>query len=70
MSLFGIDDYLALKSISEISVSPDGQYVAYTSNDSGRDEVYIKRFPSGEGRWQASMHSISPIAAFPGRPSC
>ena len=36
-------------------ISPDGKYVAYTSADSGRDEIYIKRFPSGEGRWQASV---------------
>ncbi len=28
--------------------SPDGNYVAYASNESGRYEVYVKRFPSGE----------------------
>ena len=27
---FGVDEYLALKDISEIAVSPDGDYVAYT----------------------------------------
>jgi Tol biopolymer transport system component len=37
-------------------ISPDGMFVAYKSDDSGRDEVYIKRFPSGEGRWQASVN--------------
>lgn len=37
---FGIDDFLALKEIAEISVSPDGLYVAYTvtSNDLESDE--------------------------------
>jgi serine/threonine protein kinase/Tol biopolymer transport system component len=34
--------------------SPDGRYVAYVSNESGRDEVYVKPFPSGEGKWQVS----------------
>ena len=28
--------------------SPDGNYVAYASNESGRFEVYVKRFPNGE----------------------
>lgn len=28
--------------------SPDGNYVAYASNESGRYEVYVKPFPSGE----------------------
>ncbi len=36
-------------------LSPDGRYIAYVSNESGRQEVYIKRFPSGEGKWQVSV---------------
>jgi eukaryotic-like serine/threonine-protein kinase len=36
-------------------VSPDGQYVAYVSGETGSDEVYVKRFPSGEGKWQVSI---------------
>jgi tRNA A-37 threonylcarbamoyl transferase component Bud32/dipeptidyl aminopeptidase/acylaminoacyl peptidase len=35
--------------------SPDGRYVAYMSNESGRAEVYLKRFPSGQGKWQVSI---------------
>jgi Tol biopolymer transport system component len=35
--------------------SPDGNYVAYVSNESGHDEVYIKPFPGGEGKWQVSV---------------
>jgi len=35
-------------------VSPDGVYLAYMSNESGHWEVYLTRFPSGEGRWQVS----------------
>jgi hypothetical protein len=28
--------------------------MAYTSDESGRHEVYVMRFPSGQGRWQVS----------------
>jgi Tol biopolymer transport system component len=34
--------------------SPDGRFVAYYSNESGVNEVYIKDFPRGEKRWQVS----------------
>ena len=35
-------------------ISPDVRYVAYISNESGRNELYVRRFPSGEGRRQIS----------------
>jgi len=35
-------------------LSPDGHWVAYVSDESGRREVYVRPFPSGEGRWQIS----------------
>jgi serine/threonine-protein kinase len=35
--------------------SPDGKLIAYCSNESGRNEVYVRPFPStGDGRWQVS----------------
>jgi Tol biopolymer transport system component len=34
-------------------LSPDAKYVAYTSNESGRFEVYIRQFPQG-GKLQVS----------------
>jgi Tol biopolymer transport system component len=34
--------------------SPDGRWLAYRSNESGRDEVYVRPFPKGEGRWVIS----------------
>ncbi|MDA2938615.1 hypothetical protein MYX75_10175, partial [Acidobacteria bacterium AH-259-A15] len=37
-------------------VSPDGRYLAYTSDESGRNEVYLKLFPSAEGKWQVSVN--------------
>jgi Tol biopolymer transport system component len=34
--------------------SPDGRWVAYTSQQTGRNEVYVTSFPSGEARSQVS----------------
>ena len=34
--------------------SPDGRWVVYTSNESGRPEVYVQSFPIGGGKWQIS----------------
>jgi len=31
--------------------SPDGRWVAYTSDESGRQEVYIQGFPERRGKW-------------------
>lgn len=39
---------------SEPAISPDGRWVAYTSTESGASEIYIRRYPSGSGRWQVS----------------
>jgi hypothetical protein len=34
--------------------SPDGRWVAYQSNESGRFEIYVVPFPLGAGKWQVS----------------
>ena len=34
--------------------SPDGRWVAYQSNESGRNEIYVQRFPGPGGRIQIS----------------
>jgi hypothetical protein len=39
---------------SKPSLSPDGRWIAYQSNTSGRWEVYVQPFPSLDGRWQVS----------------
>ncbi len=37
------------------ALSPDGKWLAYTSNESGRDEIFVRPFPNtGQGRWQIS----------------
>ena len=36
-------------------LSPDGQWIAYTSDESGRDEIYVRPFPPDlGGKWQVS----------------
>ena len=37
------------------AVAPDDRWLAYVSNESGRDEVYVRAFPEGGGRWQVSV---------------
>jgi dipeptidyl aminopeptidase/acylaminoacyl peptidase len=34
--------------------SPDGRFLAYQSNESGRYEVYVQSFPGPGGKWQIS----------------
>ena len=35
-------------------VSPNGQWIAYTSDETGRPEVYVQSFPTPGGKWQIS----------------
>ena len=37
-------------------ISPDGRWMAYVSNESGRDEVYVTRFPRAAGKWPVSSN--------------
>jgi hypothetical protein len=39
--------------------SPDGRWLGYTSNESGREEVYIRAFPGPGGKWQISTEGGS-----------
>jgi len=56
----GIDSVarvLVATAAEEVSpeLSPDGRWLAYTSNESGRREVYVRPFPdAAEGRYQVS----------------
>jgi eukaryotic-like serine/threonine-protein kinase len=36
-------------------LSPDGHWLAYSSNESGRNEVYVQGFPDPRGKWQISV---------------
>src|SRR5262249_51432409 len=37
------------------SLSPDGHWLAYSTNESGRYEVYVRSYPGAGGRWQVSL---------------
>ena len=38
--------------VGAVTISPDGRLVAYSTNDPGQVDVFLARFPGGEGRWQ------------------
>jgi Tol biopolymer transport system component len=49
-------------------ISPDGQWLAYESNESGRDEVYVRRFPAPGGKLLISTDGgNSPVWSRKGR---
>ena len=67
--LYGGDDIMTLPLIGEgkpevylqtkysesaASFSPDGRWVAYHSNESGRSEIYVQGFPERRGKWPVS----------------
>jgi predicted Ser/Thr protein kinase len=41
--------------LGEGQFSPDGHWLAYTSDESGRAEVYVTPFPAGASKWQVSV---------------
>jgi eukaryotic-like serine/threonine-protein kinase len=44
----------AQSDIDDYRVSPDGRWVAYTSDESGQWEIYLTTFPEGKGKWKVS----------------
>jgi Tol biopolymer transport system component/tRNA A-37 threonylcarbamoyl transferase component Bud32 len=51
------------------TLSPDGRWLAYVSNETGRREVFVRPFPEVEsGKWQVStVGGVSPVWAHSGR---
>ncbi len=43
----------------QAAFSADGRWLAYASNESGRDEVYVRPFPGPGGPWQISTEGGS-----------
>jgi hypothetical protein len=39
---------------SQGQLSPDGRWLAYVSDESGRQDVYVRPFPMGDGKWPVS----------------
>ncbi|MGH9657635.1 MAG: TolB family protein, partial [Bryobacteraceae bacterium] len=40
---------------SHAQLSPDGRWIAYASDESTRNEVYVRPFPAGTGKWKVSL---------------
>ena len=38
----------------QAKLSPNGRWMAYTSNESGKDQVYVQSFPQARGKWLIS----------------
>ncbi len=38
----------------ESSISPDGKWIAYLTDESGSYQIYVRSFPNKEGKWQIS----------------
>jgi eukaryotic-like serine/threonine-protein kinase len=53
---------------SDPNLSPDGHWLAYTSNESGSYQVYVVAFNGGHGKWQVSVNaSMLPIWSHDGK---
>ena len=46
-------------------ISPDGRWVAYTSDESGRDEVYVQSYPQPGVKFQVSVDGGSEVVWSP-----
>ena len=40
------------------SFSPDGRWLAYTSDESGQYQVFVRSFPDGDGKKQVSVEGL------------
>jgi len=40
-------------------LSPDGRWLAYSCDETGRDEVYVRSFPKPGGKWRVSVEGGS-----------
>ena len=55
----GFEEVLFLKDpygIRAAQFSPDGRFVAYVSDESGRKELYVTRFPDADRKWIVSTN--------------
>ena len=42
-----------------IALSPDGKWLAYVSNETGSDELFVRRLEEGSGRWRVPRGGAS-----------
>ena len=50
----GLEDYFRVESIGSPAISPDGRWVTYDSDETGRYEVYVQPFPGPGTKRQIS----------------
>jgi hypothetical protein len=55
--------------------SPDAKWLAYTSNESGTNEVYVRAFPDNGSKWQISTGGgnyprLTRTVRYSGAPRC
>jgi Tol biopolymer transport system component len=43
--------------LSAYRISPDSHWVAYASDESGQQDIYITTFPEGKGKWRVSANT-------------
>jgi len=41
---------------SDAHLSPDGRWIAYVSDESGRDDVFVRSFPAADAKWMISAN--------------
>jgi eukaryotic-like serine/threonine-protein kinase len=53
---------------SDPQLSPDGRWLAYVSNESGSEQIYVVGFRSGHGKWQVSVNGgLLPAWSYDGK---
>jgi serine/threonine protein kinase/Tol biopolymer transport system component len=50
---------------TDASLSPDGRWLAFVSDESGKAEIYVQSFPGAKGRWMVSSDAGPRPAARP-----
>jgi len=53
---------------STASLSPDGRWIAYASDETGRGEIYVRSLSDSGGKWQITTEgAVAPVWAVNGR---
>jgi serine/threonine-protein kinase len=47
--------YMVAREQNAPAISPDGRWLALVSNESGKRQIHVRPFPSGEGNWMVSI---------------
>ena len=53
----------------ELRFSPDARWIVYRSNESGRDEAYLRSYAGPPGKWQVSTDGATGVAWPPDSPA-